>query len=138
MFKPDITLSPQLLRYHMQNIEGFRQVQPLGPLIELVHEETGRTREITVTFTRPKNTGMIIVLINVYNPTLKDQVIEDGCESAVYVGNFRDPGDVYSKLETFLDALQECFIYESLKDMHTHKAAMMDHILDSSVAYVVL
>ncbi len=138
MLKVETTLSPQLLRYHMQNIEGFRQVQPLGPLMELTHEETGRPRDIVVTFTRPKNTGMIIVLINVYSPVIKEQVIPEGWESAVYVGNYKDPGDVYSMVETFLDALQACFIYESLKDIHAHKASMMDHILDQSVAYVVL
>lgn len=138
MLKVEATLSPQLLRYQMQNIEGFRQVQPLGAFIELTDEETGRTRKITVTFTRTKNTGVVVVMINVYAPNLKEQVIPLGCESAVYLGFLSNPDEICGKLETFIDALQACFIYESQKDIDAHKASMLTHIMGSPIAHIVI
>ncbi|MNU72267.1 hypothetical protein D3C71_617220 [compost metagenome] len=138
MLKVKAILSPNQLRYGLQNIEGFRQLSPLGPGIELTDPESGRTREIVVTVTRTKNTGVVIVIINVYSPVLKDQIIPQDGHSAVYMSFFNHPEEIDSRLETFIDALQACFIYESSKDILVHKVAMMDHILSSDIAHVVI
>jgi hypothetical protein len=138
VLKVKAILSPNQLRYGLQNIEGFRQLSPLGPAIELTDPESGRTREITITFIRTKNTGVLLVLINVYSPVLKDQYIEPGCESAMYTSFYNHPTEIDSRLETFIDALQACFIYEGSKDIYVHKIAMMDHILSSDIAHVVI
>ncbi|MND14917.1 hypothetical protein D3C81_237520 [compost metagenome] len=138
MLKVKAILSPNQLRYGLQNIEGFSQLSPLGPGIELTDPESGRTREITVTFTRTKNTGVLVVLINVYSPVLKDQIIPHDGHSAVYMSFYNHPNEIDSRLETFIDALQACFIYDSSKDILVHKVAMMDHILSTDIAHVVI
>lgn len=138
MLKVKAILSPNQLRYGLQNIEGFRQLSPLGPAIELTDPESGRTREITITFIRTKNTGVLLAIINVYSPVLKDQIIPQDGHSAMYVSFYNHPAEIDSRLETFIDALQACFIYESSKDILVHKVAMMDHILTSDIAHVVI
>lgn len=138
MLKVECILSPQLLRYHMQNIEGFRQVQALGPLMGLTHEETGRTHEIAISVSRIKNTGLIVATVGRYSPMLKDQLIPEGCESAVYMATYQHVGQISSLLESFVDALQVCFIYESGKDLYMHKEAMMEYLLGNPIAHFVL
>jgi hypothetical protein len=138
VLKVECILSPQLLRYHMQNIEGFRQVQPLGANLELTDGETGRTNEIAISVTRVKNTGLIVATVGRYSPILKDQLIPEGWESAVYIATYQHVGQISSLLESFVDALQVCFIYESGKDVFVHKESMMDYLLGNPIAHFVL
>ncbi|MNC77050.1 hypothetical protein D3C75_1289060 [compost metagenome] len=51
---------------------------------------------------------------------------------------YNHPNEIDSRLETFIDALQACFIYDSSKDILVHKVAMMDHILSTDIAHVVI
>lgn len=138
MLKVEATLIPNRVRQVFANIEGFRQVAPLGEQIRLTDVDTGAPQHLMCCVSRAKNTGTIVVVTNVIAPHLMHQVIELEHESSVHVSFFNQPLDVVSRVETLLDALQDCFSYESEEDQAVHKDSMMTHILNNECAYIYI
>lgn len=138
MLKVETTLIPNRVRQLLGNVEGFRQVAPLGDFVRLTHPETGAPQHLLCCFIRAKNTGTIIVVTNVVAPHLKDQVIPPDHESSVHIGFFNHPSEQPDKIESFIDQLQACFMYENEEDIAIHKDSMFGHILNNETAYVYI
>lgn len=138
MFKAETTLIPSRVRHLYSNIEGFRQVAPLGDAVELSNPETGTPGRLLVVVHRAKNTGTIVVTSNITAPHHKERVIPQGRESSVHVGFFNHPEDAAGRVETFLDALQSCYIYKDEDEIAIHKDSMLGHILNNETAYLYI
>jgi hypothetical protein len=138
MLKVEATLIPNRVRQLLANVEGFRQVAPLGDAIQLSDPETGKTKQLVCYFGRAKNTGTIVVVTNILPPHLEDLLIQPEHESAVHVSFFNHPDEQTGRIEQFLDTLQDCYIYENESDVALQKQSMLNHILNSHGAYICI
>lgn len=138
MLKVEATLIPNRVRQLLANVEGFRQVAPLGDFVRLADPETGKPQRLVCCFGRAKNTGTIVVVTNVELPHLKDVLIQPDHESAVHVSFFNHPSEQLGRIELFLDTLQECYIYENESDIALQKQSMLDQIMNSHGAYICI
>lgn len=130
MLKMNASLVPRQVWYSLQNIEGFRQVQPLGSSVELTDPETGAVNKLYCSFARTRNTGVMTVITNTHSPMHRDIVLEEGGNSSVHVAFYKRPDEVVGLIETFLDALQSCYIYDSGRDQALQKQSLIDDILN--------
>jgi len=138
MLKAEATLIPNRVRQLFSNVEGFRQVAPLGDFVKLADPETGAPQHLLCCVARAKNTGTIIVISNVVPPHHRDMEIPPDHESSVHVSFFNHPSEQAGRVEAFLDVLQECFIYSNEDDIPVHKESMLNHILNNECAYIYL
>lgn len=130
MLKAEATLIPNRVRQLFSNVEGFRQVAPLGDFVKLADPDTGKPQRLVCHFGRAKNTGTIIIVMNVVSPTLKDPYINPDHESSVHVSFFNHPSEQSDRIEAFLDILQDCYIYENETDIALQKQSMLNQILN--------
>jgi hypothetical protein len=138
MLKVEATLIPNRVRQLLANVEGFRQVAPLGEFVRLADPETGKPQRLVCWVSRAKNTGTLVVVTNVKAPQLKEAVIEPDHESAVHVSFFNHPDEQVGRIEQFLDALQDCYIYENESDMAIQKQSMLSQIMNNRGAYICI
>lgn len=138
MLKAETTLIPNQVRQLFSNIEGYRQVAPLGDAIRLTDPDTGTPQRLLCCFIRAKNTGTIVVVSNVVPPHHTDVVIPPDHESALHMGFFNHPSEQPARIESFLDQLQDCYIYKEERDIALHKQSMLDHILNNECAYIYI
>lgn len=138
MLKAEATLIPNRVRQLFSNVEGFRQVAPLGDFVKLTDPETGEPQHLLCCVSRAKNTGTIVIVSNVIPPHHKDMVIPPDHESSVHISFFNHPAEQPGRIEAFLDILQDCFIYKNEDEIALHKQSMLDHILNNECAYIYL
>lgn len=138
MLKVEATLIPERVRTLLASVEGYRQVAALGDSVRLTDPETGKPQRLVCYVSRAKNTGTIVVVTNILPPYLNDMVIDYDHESAVHISFFNHPEEQPARIEQFLDALQDCYIYENDANMELQKQSMLDLILNNNGAYVCI
>lgn len=138
MLKVEATLIPNRVRQLLANVEGFRQVAPLGDSVRLADPETGKPQRLVCWVSRAKNTGTLVVVTNVKAPQLKEAVIEPDHESAVHVSFFNHPDEQVGRIEQFLDALQDCYIYENESDIVLQKQSLLNQIMNNRGTYICI
>jgi hypothetical protein len=138
MLKVEATLIPNRVRQLLANVEGFRQVAPLGEFVRLADPETGKPQRLVCWVSRAKNTGTLVVVTNVFAPQLKEAVIEPDHESAVHISFFNHPSEQLGRIEQFLDVLQDCYIYENESDIALQKQSILNQIMNNRGTYICI